>query len=46
MPNENKPGTIALVIIVSVIAVKIGVNNFEWSLKAVGVIPSEQRLNK
>jgi hypothetical protein len=33
MPDQRDPWTIALVIFVSVIAVKIGVCNLEWGLK-------------
>jgi hypothetical protein len=35
---ERDPWTTALVIMVSVIAVKIGVHNLEWALNAVGLI--------
>jgi len=48
MLDQRDPWTIALVIVVSVIAVKIGVHNLEWGLKTVNdvVIQMEKGTNK
>jgi hypothetical protein len=48
MLDQRDPWTIALVILVSVIAVKIGVHNLEWGLKTVSdvVTQMETRTNK
>jgi hypothetical protein len=48
MFDQRDPWTTALVIFVSVIAVKIGVHNLEWGLKTVGHVfpPMETHINK
>ena len=48
MFDPKDPWTTALAIVVSLMAVKIGIQNLEWALKTAGdvVIQMETRFNK
>jgi hypothetical protein len=48
MHDQRDPWTLALVIFVSIVAVKIGVHNLEWGLKTASemITPTEIQGNK
>jgi len=43
MPDQRDPWTVALVIVVAVIAVKIGVSNLQWGLKTAAEVVTEMQ---
>jgi hypothetical protein len=46
MPDQRDPWTVALVIVVAVIAVKIGVNNLEWGLKTAAEVVTKRHYRR